>query len=200
MIESTEALRQLYSLPGERTLLKQIATLEKHSKRFIELSPFLVIASTNREGIMDASPRGGDPGFVKVRDDRTVLIPDSPGNNRLDTLTNIIATGQVGLIFFIPGVDETLRINGAAHLNDDETVRQQCADTKRIPKLVIQVSVDQLYLHCAKALMRSALWNPERHRVRSELPSIARMVSDQIGYLGEVESQEQMIQLYAKDL
>jgi PPOX class probable FMN-dependent enzyme len=126
MIESTEALRQLYSLPGERTLLKQIATLEKHSKRFIELSPFLVIASTNREGIMDASPRGGDPGFVKVRDDRTVLIPDSPGNNRLDTLTNIIATGQVGLIFFIPGVDETLRINGAAHLNDDETVRQQC--------------------------------------------------------------------------
>jgi PPOX class probable FMN-dependent enzyme len=200
MIESTEALRQLYSLPGERTLLKQIATLEKHSKRFIELSPFLVIASTNREGIMDASPRGGDPGFVKVRDDRTVLIPDSPGNNRLDTLTNIIATGQVGLIFFIPGVDETLRINGAAHLNDDETVRQQCADTKRIPKLVIQVSVDQLYLHCAKALMRSALWNPERHRVRSELPSIARMVSDQIGYLGEVESQEQMMQRYAKDL
>jgi len=200
MIESTEALRQLYSLPGERTLLKQIATLEQHSKRFIELSPFLVVASTSREGIMDASPRGGAPGFVKVRDDRTILIPDSPGNNRLDTLTNIIDTGQVGLIFFVPGVDETLRINGAARLNDDEALRLQCADTKRVPKLVIQVSVDQLYLHCAKALMRSALWDPERRIARNALPSIARMVSDQIGYLGEVETQEQMLQRYARDL
>ena len=104
------------------------------------------------------------------------------------------------MIFFIPGVDETLRINGAACLNDDAALRQQCADTKRVPKLLIQVSVDQLYLQCAKALMRSALWDHGRHIVRSELPSIGRMVSDQIGYSGEVESQEQMVQRYAKDL
>ena len=200
MIASEEALRQLYSMPGERTLQKQIAALEKHSKRFIELAPFLVIASVNRAGVMDASPRGGEPGFVKIRDDKTILIPDSPGNNRLDSLTNILATGQVGLIFFIPGVDETLRINGAALLNDDAIVCQQCADPKRVPKLVIQVTIAELYLHCAKALMRSALWNPERRIVRSELPSIARMVGDQIGYTGEVESQEQIVQRYTKDL
>jgi PPOX class probable FMN-dependent enzyme len=200
MIDSLEALRSVYAAPAERTLLKQIATLEQHSKRFIELAPFLVIASTNRLGIMDASPRGGDPGFVKLRDDKTILIPDSPGNNRLDTLTNILDTGQVGLIFFIPGVDETLRINGTACLNDDERVRQQCADSKRTPKLVIQVTVAELYLHCAKALMRSALWDPERRIVRSELPSIARMVGDQIGYTGPVESQEQIVQRYTQDL
>jgi predicted pyridoxine 5'-phosphate oxidase superfamily flavin-nucleotide-binding protein len=104
------------------------------------------------------------------------------------------------MIFFIPGVDETLRINGAAVLNDDPALRQQCADTKRVPKLVIQVTVAELYLHCAKALMRSALWATESRIVRSEIPSIARMVSDQIGYTGEVESQEQMVQRYAKDL
>jgi PPOX class probable FMN-dependent enzyme len=200
MIESIEALRQLYSPPGGRALQKQLTTLEKHSKRFIELAPFLVIASANRDGIMDASPRGGDPGFIKVQDDHTILIPDSPGNNRLDSLSNILDTGQVGLIFFIPGVDETLRINGAAVLNDDPALRQQCADTKRVPKLVIQVTVAELYLHCAKALMRSALWATESRIVRSEIPSIARMVSDQIGYTGEVESQEQMVQRYAKDL
>jgi PPOX class probable FMN-dependent enzyme len=187
-------------MPGERTLLKQIAALEKHSKRFIELAPFLVIASVNRAGVMDASPRGGEPGFVKIRDDKTILIPDSPGNNRLDTLTNILATGQVGLIFFIPGVDETLRINGAALLDDDATVCQQCADIKRVPKLVIQVTIAELYLHCAKALMRSALWAPANRVARDTLPSIARMVSDQIGFTGEVESQEQIVQRYTKDL
>jgi uncharacterized protein len=200
MIESLDGLRQLYALPHERTLQKQIAALEKHSRRFLELAPFLVIASSNRAGIMDASPRGGEPGFVKIHNDQTILIPDSPGNNRLDTLSNIIETGQVGLIFFIPGVDETLRINGKACLNDDTVVCQQCADTKRIPKLVIQVTITELYLHCAKALMRSTLWNPERRIVRSELPSIARMVSDQIGYTGPVESQEQIVQRYTKDL
>jgi PPOX class probable FMN-dependent enzyme len=200
MIDSLEALRGIYAAPGERAMQKQIAALEQHSKRFIELAPFLVIASTNRRGIMDASPRGGEPGFVKVRDDKTILIPDSPGNNRLDTLSNILDTGQVGLIFFIPGVDETLRINGIACLNDADELRQMCADTKRVPKLVIQITVAELYLHCAKALMRSALWDPGRRLVRSELPSIARMVSDQIGYTGPVESQEQIVQRYAKDL
>jgi PPOX class probable FMN-dependent enzyme len=200
MIESNDALRTIYAAPAERTLLKQITALEQHSKRFIGLAPFLVIASANRQGTMDASPRGGEPGFVKIRDDKTILIPDSPGNNRLDTLTNIIDTGRVGLIFFIPGVDETLRINGTACLDDTESVRQQCADIKRVPKLVIQVTIDELYIHCAKALMRSALWDPERRIERNTLPSIARMVSDQIGYTGPVETQEQIVQRYATDL
>jgi uncharacterized protein len=200
MIESLQALRELYSPPSAKALQKQLAMLEKHSKRFIELAPFLVIASSNKGGVMDASPRGGDPGFVKVYDDHTILIPDSPGNNRLDTLSNILETHQVGVIFFIPGVDETLRINGSARLNDDEALRNQCADTRRVPKLVIEVSVDELYLHCAKALMRSALWDASRKIARTELPSIARMVSDQIGYSGPVESQEAMLERYSRDL
>lgn len=200
MIESMQRLRELYSAAGAKALQKQLAMLEKHSKRFIELAPFLVIASSNKKGVMDASPRGGEPGFVKVHDDRTILIPDSPGNNRLDTLSNILETHQVGVIFFIPGVDETLRINGSARLNDDVALRNQCADARRVPKLVIEVSVDELYLHCAKALMRSAIWDSGKQIARNELPSIARMVSDQIGYTGPVESQEQMVERYAKDL
>jgi PPOX class probable FMN-dependent enzyme len=199
MIESLAALRQLYPPPGGRAVKKRISLLEKHSKRFIELSPFLVIASTSRAGHMDASPRGGEPGFVKVLDDRTLAIPDSPGNNRLDTLENILETRQVGLIFFIPGVDETLRVNGGARLNDGDELRQQCADAKRMPKVVIEVAVRELYLHCAKALMRSSLWSAPQHTERP-IPTILRMVSDQIGYTGPLETQEQMLERYRKDL
>lgn len=200
MIQSLSELRTLYAEPAGRTLKKQLTCLEKHSKRFIELTPFLIIASAGRGGRTDASPRGGDPGFVKVLDDTTLLIPDSPGNNRLDTFENILETGQVGLIFLIPGVDETLRINGGARLNDDEALRQRCADARRIPKLVIEVTVIELYLHCAKALMRSSLWDPAKHVARSSLPTMGRMINDQIGDTGPVESQEQMIERYRSTL
>jgi len=149
---------------------------------------------------MDASPRGGAPGFVKVHGDNTILIPDSPGNNRLDSLANIVETGKVGLIFLIPGVDETLRINGAARLNDTEAVRNHCADERRIPKLVIEVAIAELYLHCAKALMRSSLWDPARHIQRDALPTLGRMIGDQIGYAGTLETQEQMVERYKRDL
>ena len=200
MIETLADLRNRYSQPGQRALQKQLTRLEKHSKRFIEMSPFLVIASANKSGLPDASPRGGEPGFVKVLDDKTIVIPDSPGNNRLDTLSNILETHQVGLIFFIPGVDETLRINGPAVLNEDESLRERCADGRRVPKVVIQVTVEELYLQCAKALMRSSLWDPATRVERTELPTIARMVSDQIGYNGPIETQEQMVARYQNDL
>jgi uncharacterized protein len=196
MIHTLSELRALYSEASGRSVTKQLAHLEKHSKRFIELTPFLMIASANGAGRMDASPRGGEPGFVKVLDDKTLAIPDSPGNNRLDTLTNILETGQVGLIFLIPGVDETLRINGSARLNDDEALRQRCADARRVPKLVIEVTVIELYLHCAKALMRSSLWDPTKRLERSCLPTIGRMLADQIGETGPVESQEAMLERY----
>jgi PPOX class probable FMN-dependent enzyme len=200
MIHSLSELRTLYPEASGRSLKKQLIQLEKHSKRFIELTPFLMIASANRAGRMDASPRGGEPGFVKVLDDRTLAIPDSPGNNRLDTLTNILETGQVGLIFLIPGVDETLRINGSARLNDDEALRQRCADARRVPKLVIEVTVLELYLHCAKALMRSSLWDPATRLERSSLPTMGRMLADQIGEAGPAESQEDMVARYREAL
>ena len=119
MIDSKETLRALYPPAKERSVKKQLARLDKHCLRFIELSPFVVLASGSKEGLFDASPRGGEPGFVKSPDSATLLIPDAPGNNRLDTLENIIGTGRIGLLFLIPGVDETLRVNGSARLSDD---------------------------------------------------------------------------------
>ena len=180
-IDSVEQLRALYPAPKERAVKKQLTALEIHCRRFIQLSPFVVLASSGTSGAMDASPRGGTPGFVKVLDDRTLLIPDAPGNNRLDTLENIIGTGKIGLFFMIPGIDETLRINGTARLSCHEEHFQLFSAEKRLPKLVIEVSVAEAYLHCAKALLRARLWAPDYVQPKGTFPSISRMVGDQIG-------------------
>lgn len=199
-ITTLEALRALYAPARERSVKKEMPQLDVHCTRFIGLSPLLVIASHCTHGDMDASPRGGEPGFVKVVDVNTMLIPDSPGNNRLDTLENIIQTGRVGLLFFVPGVDETLRVNGRAVLTQDETDIALCLDAKRTPKLVIRVTVEAAYLHCAKALMRSSLWDATRHVARSVMPSMGEMMKDQIGGDIPAETQEQMLVRYAVDL
>jgi len=166
-IASLEALRSLYVAPKERAVKKQIARLDVHCRRFIALAPFVVMASRDASGRTDASPRGGAPGFVKVPDETTLLIPDAPGNNRLDSLENILATRQVGLLFMIPGVDETLRGNGEAQLSDAEADIDLCTDGRRRPKLVIRVAAREAYLHCAKALMRAKLWSAESQIDRS---------------------------------
>lgn len=199
MIRTTEELYQLYPEPKERALKKQLSRLDRHCQRFIELSPFVVIATGNASGF-DASPRGGEPGFIKVVDDLTLVIPDSPGNNRLDSLKNIVESGRAGLLFLIPGVDETLRINGAAHVSVDEEKRQLFASEKRAPKVVIEVTVEEAYLHCAKAFMRSKLWADESRRERSVLPTMGQMIHEQIGRSGSPESQEEMLARYAQDI
>jgi uncharacterized protein len=199
-IETLAQLRALYATPGERSVKKELTQLDVHGTRFIAQSPLVVVASSGLDGAMDASPRGGAPGFVKVEGAGTLLIPDSPGNNRLDTLENIVQTGQVGLLFLVPGVDETLRINGRATLSTLAADRELCADAKRTPKLVIRVVVQAAYLHCAKALMRSALWDPTRHVPRSSLPSMGEMLRDQIGGGLPAETQAQMLARYAVDL
>ena len=199
-ITSLDALRALYAPPGERAVRKQLAALDVHCRRFVSLSPLLVISSASAAGRMDASPRGGDPGFVKVTDDKTVLIPDSPGNNRLDTLSNIIETGRAGLLFLIPGVDETLRINGTARVCDDPALLELARNERRLPKLVIRIGVEEAYLHCAKALMRSRLWAPESLVDRAVLPTMGRMIHDQGGIAAEPETQEQMVARYSRDL
>ena len=200
MIESIEALRRVYSEAKGRAVQKQIDHVDVHCARFIGLSPFVVLASVDGQGAMDASPRGGAPGFVRVADARTLLIPDSSGNNRLDTLTNIIATGSVGLLFMIPGVDETLRVNGRARLNDDASILVTFADDKRAPKLVIEITVIDAYLHCAKAFMRSLLWSPASVVDRAALPTMGEMLSDQTGMPGAPETQAEMRARYAVDL
>lgn len=176
-IDSIESLRSLYPAATERAQQKQLAALDAHCRRFIALSPFVVLASASETQAMDASPRGGAPGFVKALDAHTLLIPDAPGNNRLDTLENIIATGQLGLLFMIPGVDESLRVNGAARLSRAVAHLQVFAAEKHAPKLVIEVHVAQAYLHCAKALMRSRLWHATSQVNRSVLPSMGKRLA-----------------------
>ncbi len=200
IIETVEQLRALYPAAKERALKKQLTRLDAHCVRFIGLSPFAVIASRNQDGATDASPRGGAPGFVQVLDERTLLVPDSPGNNRLDTLENIVATSAVGLLFLIPGVDETLRVNGRARLSRLDAHLARFANEKHPPKIVIEVSVAEAYLHCAKALMRSRLWQPAVQIERSQLPTMGQMISSQTGSTAAAESQEDMLARYAADL
>jgi PPOX class probable FMN-dependent enzyme len=149
---------------------------------------------------MDASPRGGDPGFVKVTEDDFVLIPDAPGNNLLDSFENIVSTGKVGLLFLIPGFDETLRVNGSAILSQSEADIAACKTERRAPKLVIRVGVEAAYLHCAKAFMRSRLWDPSSLIDRSVLPTVGKMISDQTGIHVNLETREEMAKRYAPDL
>lgn len=200
MIDSLAALRSLYAAPRERSQRKQLPSLDAHCKRFIALSPFVVVASSGASGMLDASPRGGAPGFVQVIGDSILLIPDSPGNNRLDTMGNIVETGQIGLLFIVPGVDETLRVNGSATLSTREDWLQLTGTEVRRPKLVIAVDVKEAYLHCAKAFMRSELWNPERHVDRASLPSMGEMLKQQIGLDGPAETQEEMLVRYRDTL
>ncbi|HEU4645565.1 MAG TPA: pyridoxamine 5'-phosphate oxidase family protein [Burkholderiales bacterium] len=199
-ILSLAALRTLYREPGERAVKKQLDRLDAHCRRFVSLSPFLVLASTDAKDRVDASPRGGDPGFVKAPDERTLLIPDSPGNNRLDSLQNLLDRPGVGLFFMIPGVDETLRVNGTAALRTDEALLELCANERRRPTLVIAVTVEEAYLHCAKALMRSKLWDASAKQTRTVLPSMNQMLKDQIGLEGEPESDAAMRERYRQDL
>ncbi len=201
MIDSVEALRGLYAVPTERAQKKQLSRLDAHCLRFLGLSPFVVLASGSAEGQYDASPRGGDPGFVKATDAQTLLIPDASGNNRLDTLQNIIATGRVGLLFLIPGVDETLRVNGRVRLDSSPGLMAHFASERRAPKIVIEIKVEDAYLHCSKALMRSKLWGPEHRIERSALPTMGQMIGDQTGVpAAAVETQEQMAARYQAEI
>jgi PPOX class probable FMN-dependent enzyme len=200
MIQTIEQLRSLYAPAKERAVKKQLSTLDPHCQRFIALSPFVVISSLGADQMLDASPRGGAPGFAKIVDENTLLLPDSPGNNRLDTLENIIHTGKVGMLFLIPGMDETLRVNGMAGLSNDIADLQRCTTEVRVPKLVIRVTVTQAYLHCAKAFMRSKLWNPETHIERSLMPSMGEMIAEQVGMSAPAETQEEMLARYRAEL
>jgi PPOX class probable FMN-dependent enzyme len=197
---TTEAeLRALYASPAERALRKELDHLDRHCRRFIAYSPFVVLATADADGRQDATPRGGDPGFVHVADDHTLLLPDRPGNNRLDSLANLTQRPEVGLLFMVPGVDETLRVNGSAELRDDPDLTDRFAASGRSPRIVVQITVRQAYLHCGKALMRSRLWDPDARIERTELPTMGQMVRDQTGS-GTVETQAEMVERYRGEL
>jgi len=199
-ITTLEMLRQEYAQPKERAVRKEIRALDVHCRRFIGLSPFLILSTCDESHNLDASPRGGAPGFAKVTADGVILIPDAPGNNRLDSFANIIATRKVGLLFLIPGVDETLRVNGSAVLSRADADIALCTDERRAPKLAIRVTVEAAYLHCAKAFMRSKLWDASAQVERDALPTIGQMINDQAGTQIPLETREEMARRYAPDL
>ena len=199
-IHSIEQLRTLYASPKERAVKKQLPALDVHCRQFIALSPFVVLGSQGADHALDASPRGGPPGFVKVTEAGQVLIPDSPGNNRLDTLENIIHTGRIGMLFMIPGVDETLRVNGNAHLTTAGDLLRLCTSDLKPSKLVIQVDVTQAYLHCAKAFMRSQLWDASKKIDRACLPTMGQMIGEQTNMSGPLETDAEMLERYKNEL
>ena len=171
-------LRDTYPPASERAILKSQAALDVHMRAFIAASPFLCLGTSCSSGA-DVTPRGDHPGFVHVLDDRTLLIPDWPGNNRLDTLTNVLANPAVGLLFFIPGMLETLRVNGRAEVSTDAALVAQWDVASKRPRSVLRVSVDEAFMHCGKALIRSRLWAPESQIDRRTLPTYGQMLKDQ---------------------
>ncbi len=178
-IEEKSVLRAKMGEPGELAAKKTLTRIDKYARKYIERSPFLCIGTADENGHADVSPRGDPPGFVRVIDDRTIIIPDRPGNNRVDTMSNIIANPQVGLLFLIPGIDDTLRINGKAEIIDDPAELAPAAVNGRPPKVGIRVRVEEVFFHCAKAFRRSKLWDQSAHEDRGFLPGLAHMVMEQ---------------------
>lgn len=172
-------LRALYPPTHTLAALKSLSALDTHAREFIRRSPFLTIGTQSALGKADVSPRGDPAGFVRVLDDRTLAIPDRPGNNRLDTLSNILANPNVGLLFLVPGFDDTLRINGKARLSTDPDLLKTMAVNDRVPTLAIVVEVAEVFLHCAKAFRRSRLWDPDARQDRKEMPTLLKMILDQ---------------------
>lgn len=179
LINTEEDLRALFPPTHELAIKKQQTKIDKHARDFIARSPFLCIGTHNKDGLSDVSPRGDAPGFIQVLDDKTLAIPDRPGNNRFDTLSNITHNSNIGLMFIIPGYDDTLRINGTAQLTTDPELLASMAVKGHIPKLAVLVSVKELYMHCAKAFRRSKLWDPASIQDRNDMPSLMKIMLDQ---------------------
>ena len=199
-IRDLGALRAHLGEPAELVQQKKLARLDKHCRHFIATSPFMVLATSDREGWLDASPRGDAPGFVAVLDEGRLLIPDRRGNKLADSMLNILENPRVGLIFFIPGVIETLRVNGRASLTRDPALLEPLAAQGKVPDTGILVEVEEAFLHCGKALIRSKLWDPENRIDRKSFPTLGRMVADQIGGLDAEETEDYVQESYRERL
>ena len=176
-ITDIAALEALYGEPATASIAKEVPALTPGYRALIEASPFFVLA-TSGPGGLDASPRGDGPGFVRVADDRTLLIPDRRGNNRIDSLRNILADPRVGLLFLVPGLNETLRVNGRAVIDTDPALCDSFAVDGKAPKSVLVVTIETVFFQCARALLRSRLWDPEARVPRSDLPSVGALLAE----------------------
>ena len=182
-------LKTIYPAPTARVIAKARPEIDIHARKFIEMSPFCVLATSSSDGSVDASPRGGNPGFVHVAGPNQLLMPDRAGNNRIDSFRNIVeGSGFVQLIFFVPGIDETLRVGGTGKLSAEPELLAAMEEFGKPPRAVLNISVREAYFHCGKALMRSNLWSKDAQVERATFPSISQVIHDQTR-LGEPESQ-----------
>jgi PPOX class probable FMN-dependent enzyme len=180
VLVSEADLRAVYRQPNKNTVAKDIGRIDKHCAHFISLSPFLCIGTVGPNGVADVSPRGGEAGFVHVIDEQTLAMPDRPGNNRLDTLINIVGQPGVGLAFFIPGFEDVLRVNGLARITTDETLMARFVTEAKPPLSVIVIEVKEAYLHCPKAVRRAGLWTQEAQVDRASFPTAGQIYRDQL--------------------
>jgi len=197
---SASDLSTIYPSPRPRVIAKARPEIDAHAKKFIAMSPFCVMATSGSDGSVDASPRGGNPGFVHVAGPNQLLMPDRSGNNRIDSFRNIVeGSGFVQLIFFVPGIDETLRVGGKGELSAEPDLLASMEEFGKPPRAVLSISVHEAYFHCGKALMRSRLWSPDARVERTLLPSISQVIHDQTK-LGEPESQAEVEARYRTQL
>lgn len=197
-ITTLDELRGVYPPPAERSVRKQVDHLDEHCRRFIAMSPFVLVASANAAGECDVSPKGGPPGFVTVLDEHTLSIPDATGNRRLDGLQNMLENPHTGLVFLMPGMGETLRVNGTVRLSRDPALLQDAQTAGKPAKLALVVTVQTAYLHCAKCIIRSKLWDPQTWPDPAELPSAADILNDHIGIGDLAASAEALEESYTQ--
>ncbi len=199
ILDTETDLRTVYKQPKRTTIAKNIRHIDRHFRRFIELSPFLCLGTTGPDGFGDVTPRGGEPGFVHVLDETHLALPDRPGNNRLDSLTNIVKQPGVGLLFFIPGFEDTLRVNGTARITTDETLMNRFVFNGKQPLSVIVIEVKEIYLHCGKAVKRAALWSPAAQIERSIFPTAGQIYRDQLSLEQDAAVIDEILDKDARD-
>jgi PPOX class probable FMN-dependent enzyme len=196
VVTSKQELRAIFGEPSERAVLKCQSSLDEHSRAFISASPFVLLATSNAAGQCDVSPKGDAPGFVMVLDDTHLVVPDRPGNNRTDGMSNVLENPHIGMIFLVPGRGDTLRVNGRASIIRDEEILARLAMHGKLPKVALGVEVEEAYLHCPKAFLRSSLWDPSTWAEPQKLPSFAQMLWDQVPTARSAAS----VTDYARDL
>ncbi len=185
VVTSEDELRALLGAPSARAVKKDVARLDAHGRAFVAASPFVLLATADADGRCDVSPKGDAPGFVRVLDDRHLVVPDRPGNKRLDGMRNVLANPHVGMIFLVPGREETLRVNGRASIVRDPALLASLAAKGKTPLVALGVEVEECYFHCPKAFRRSELWEPARWPAPDALPSMACILYDQVGADGK---------------
>jgi uncharacterized protein len=200
ILRTAESVREHYGQPSRLALAKELDHLDHYCVDFIALSPFVVISSADKSGSCDATPRGDAPGFVSVLNGKRLLIPDRRGNNRTDTMMNIVENPHIGLLFLVPGLSETLRLNGRVEITIDSELLTPLAAQGRVPMSALDVSVDKVFFQCGKAMIRSELWNPDKRIPKGAFPTLGRILADQIAGTDTVSLEKQVEESYKTKL